>query len=771
MFKSCLRFVVISLFCLWISGSGQFGGAQSATSAYEFSKSGGFGKSSVVGWAKRAVQGYNMRVWLSNEMILGNQAAQNVSLVGLDYPAGTNTEHLFGGGPIIGGIVNGQRRVSSGYWEGAQEFNPELRDTARDRFWITSASDTLYDPTRPGYYKGATNIRGIDDDSDGKVDEDELDGHDNDGDWDLLNNDIGADGVPDSLEVGCNGPYNSTTNVDPANDNYDPTKLDACHPDAGGVLRRKDHRDRYTEKNRVPDHGEPHVDEDFGALSDHDMYCSATDTFSIPNISTLLPLGIKVWMKSFAWQGPDFDGILPIEYFFVNVGRHTIRNVYLGWTADMDVGPLSAGNFAATNYAGYLPEVRTAYTHNAVDRGSTPLGLTVLGSSRRLDSVNFVFRRWAGGATVSGDSLQYGWLNCEAFQPLCIEPDQPPSTPDDVRMIIAFGPLGDMRPGDTVKMAVALVSGTGITSGPLPMLENAKKAIRFYSGGFRPAIRPISPCLEIIPGFKKVTLKWGRTTPCESGRPGVDPMSIWDDSNHVADSYPPDHWRRINPPQGHVKGGRIFEGYRLYRSEDPLGSLNSFTLLKQFDIDDEFEYNAGLDTMFVDSNLVRGKRYWYTVTSFGIPDRTIIPTSPAPGITIYDTLYSGTPESPIESSRQSIDLTFSVSDRSGQVLVVPNPYRVDQDYTFENGGWEGRGADWTENNRRIKFIHLPKKCTIRVFTITGDQVTTLEHDDPVRGELDWDLLSETYRALASGVYIYSVESDLGRQIGKFVLIR
>ena len=27
-----------------------------------------------------------------------------------------------------------------------------------------------------------------------------------------------------------------------------------------------------TEKNGIPDHGEPHVDEDYGAISDNDLY-------------------------------------------------------------------------------------------------------------------------------------------------------------------------------------------------------------------------------------------------------------------------------------------------------------------------------------------------------------------------------------------------------------------------------------------------------------------------------------------------------------------
>ncbi len=142
---------------------------------------------------------------------------------------------------------------------------------------------------------------------------------------------------------------------------------------------------------------------------------------------------------------------------------------------------------------------------------------------------------------------------------------------------------------------------------------------------------------------------------------------------------------------------------------------------------------------------------------------------------IYDTLYSPGPESALNENMTRVDLAFSASDGADQVLVVPNPYRVDEEYTFENGGWEGRGRDWNETKRLVKFIHLPRKCTIRVFSLTGDEITTLEYESPAEhpdsGEMDWDLLSSSNRALASGIYVYTVESDFGRQVGKFVLIR
>ncbi|HTK81190.1 MAG TPA: hypothetical protein VL633_02770 [Bacteroidota bacterium] len=739
---------------------------------FDFSKKGGYRKAAVpTAWTKSIRQGFGMSVIMSNEAILGNQAISDVNAIGWDYPAGSRTEHLFGGGPCIGGIWNGQRRVSAAYWEGTQEFKPEITDSARDRLWIAVASDTLYDPNRPGYYKRGMSVRGVDDDNDGKIDEDELDGLDNDGDWNALTDDIGADGLPDSLEVGCRGAYDPVTNPDPAFDNYFPLGQDLCHQNPDGSTPRKNDKDKYTEKNGLPDHGEPHVDEDYGAVSDHDVYFATTDTFKVPAIGSLLPLGVKIWARSYAWQGKTFEAILPIDYYFINVGKYTIHDVYLGWTADPDVGPVSDGTYATSNYSGYIPELHTAYVHNPVARGATPMGIAFLGSSRPLDSLQFTYQWYPAGSPITGDSLEYGWMDCSAFGGNCILPNQSPATLQDMRVFMFCGPFADLAPGDTVRLSTALVSGNGIDAGVNPLTDNVKTAIKAYTAGYRQPAQPISPCLEATPGYKKVTLRWGRNAICQNGRPSADPMGVWDDSNKVAESFPPDHWRRINPPSGHTRGGRTFEGYRLYRSEDPSGATNSFTLLKQFDLDDEFSFNTGLDTTYVDSNLVRGKRYWYSVTSFGIRDRAIITSIPSPGVVVYDTLYTGETESPFESNYQAVDLSFSVASRPDEVLVVPNPYRSDVDYTLESGGWEGRSRDWTENNRKLKFIHLPKKCTIRIFTLAGDIVSTIEHDDPVKGEVEWDLLSDGHRALASGVYIFSVESDLGKQIGKFVLIR
>jgi hypothetical protein len=741
----------------------------------------------TVAYAKKVSQGFNMKVWISNQMTLGLQAWDAGSgpeipespKFGLEYPVGSGIEHLYGAGPWIGGLVNGVRRVSEGYnGNTAQKFiYPDQRHPLREVFWATSTRN-LDEP----------NKRGCDDDNDGRIDEDDLDGVDNDGDWVIATDDIGADGVADVNESGCKGGYDATSNPDPAYDNYEPTVTDVCHPDQNGTFRRKNDRDIYTEKNGLQDHGEPHVDEDYAAISERDYYTSATDTNAIAGH---FPMGVKVIQKSYAWSGDFAEGVLPFDYYFINIGRSTITQAYVAYFADMDVGPTNKPSYFNNDFACYFDSLRTAYIHNAVDRGSTPLGITVLQTPRPLDSLKYIFKWFDFASSTPGtdDSSLYNWISGNEFPNQLIAPCQNPNNPSDTRFFFSFGPFDEFKPGDTIKVSLALVGGEGIDEGANNLKSNAEKAIKLHKRGYIAPVVPPSPQLKVTEGFRKVTLEWGRSV----GLP--DPEETWDDSNKIAQGYPEDSWRRINPPcgeddgsggcgtghvctNGYLPGGRVFEGYRLYRSEDPNipPGTKTFTLLKQYDLPgDEFGFNVGLETKFVDSNLVRGKRYWYAVTSFGIPDLAVIERPAEGGGVKRDSLFTDPAESSLRENLKQVDLSFSASDNLGEVLVVPNPYRIDQDYTFENGGWEGLGRSWDETKRLVRFIHLPRKCTIRVFTVAGDQVATLQYeapaDKPDMGQMDWDILSESNRALASGLYVFTVESELGTQVGKFALIR
>ena len=103
------------------------------------------------------------------------------------------------------------------------------------------------------------------------------------------------------------------------------------------------------------------------------------------------------------------------------------------------------------------------------------------------------------------------------------------------------------------------------------------------------------------------------------------------------------------------------------------------------------------------------------------------------------------------------------SERLAKVYVVPNPLIV----TSGLSGSDPSG----EIGDRIQFLGLTKRCTIRIFSYTGQLVMTVEHDRETFGN-PWYQLSINNQIIASGVYYFVVEDrDTGeRANGKFVVI-
>ncbi|TPW09952.1 MAG: hypothetical protein FD129_2040, partial [bacterium] len=96
------------------------------------------------------------------------------------------------------------------------------------------------------------------------------------------------------------------------------------------------------------------------------------------------------------------------------------------------------------------------------------------------------------------------------------------------------------------------------------------------------------------------------------------------------------------------------------------------------------------------------------------------------------------------------------------VRVVPNPF----DPSDEAGRLSFRGEP------RIQFINLPSPARVKIFTIAGDLIRTLENDD-TDGTIDWNLKNADGRDVAPGVYMYVAETGDGgqRRNGHFVIIR
>ncbi len=101
----------------------------------------------------------------------------------------------------------------------------------------------------------------------------------------------------------------------------------------------------------------------------------------------------------------------------------------------------------------------------------------------------------------------------------------------------------------------------------------------------------------------------------------------------------------------------------------------------------------------------------------------------------------------------------------GNIYVVPNPY-----VAYSNSENPSLFSD-ARGEKQIQFRNLPKKCTIRIYTITGELVQTIEKDDNT-SIAGWNLLNASGNRIAYGVYIFQVDAPgVGTKIGRFGIIK
>lgn len=112
-----------------------------------------------------------------------------------------------------------------------------------------------------------------------------------------------------------------------------------------------------------------------------------------------------------------------------------------------------------------------------------------------------------------------------------------------------------------------------------------------------------------------------------------------------------------------------------------------------------------------------------------------------------------------EFDKENVDKDFN------DIYVVPNPY-------VAYSGSENPGRTQTKRgDRELQFRNLPPQCTIRIYTLTGELVDTIEKDD--NGSIAyWNLLSSEGMRISYGVYIFHVNvPGVGEKIGRFGVIK
>jgi hypothetical protein len=94
-----------------------------------------------------------------------------------------------------------------------------------------------------------------------------------------------------------------------------------------------------------------------------------------------------------------------------------------------------------------------------------------------------------------------------------------------------------------------------------------------------------------------------------------------------------------------------------------------------------------------------------------------------------------------------------------RIHTVPDPYYVTS--AFEQ----------TTDAKVIKFVNLPAKAIVRIYSSSGVLVSLLEHNSATfGGSEDWNVRNRNNQVVASGVYFYHIEAGDARRVGRFTVV-
>ncbi len=579
-----------------------------------------------------------------------------------------------------------------------------------------------------------------------------------------------------------------------------------------------------------------------GAVSDLDFVCEYTDKYvrdpvTGDTIPYHLPLGLTVKQESYAWNLPTADFFIILSYTFYNTGYKdpysqkdvvdTLDSVYVGlWNNFVVrntnfVRPGSSGYFNVA--AGYDSVRRMAYGFDFDGNNQGPpaksyIAMTLLGADslpKTIDSLRDLstktyFNAWKFRTSIGeqeffspglDDEDPNRWMNRYARMTTSMPADKIATlrtAPSNVTLLLSAGPFKTMYPHDSLKVIFAIVTakmyGQDHPRYDYPeqksiLFKNLGWAQKTYDGedvngnnkldegedinGDRLLTRyslpqpPRRPKVRAEVADNQVTIYWDKNTSEKS----VDPITQLED----------------------------FEGYRVYRSNagadiaTPENFFSDMPIVAEYDIDsNDVGYNTGFYRVKLDEPKTfvgDTNKYWYRFPPSDMNLTHLNGWQYLYAVTAFDKGDSSNKLPSLESAKSLLRVipgTLPNSNKSTGIGIYPNPY-------YARAYWEGSSGG--ERNRKIIFYNLPARCEIRIYTLAGDIVATIDHDAatyngsdiewftkfetllaPAQfsgGEHAWDLISRYDQAIATGLYLVSVkDNETGDvRIGKFLVVK
>ncbi len=356
----------------------------------------------------------------------------------------------------------------------------------------------------------------------------------------------------------------------------------------------------------------------------------------------------------------------------------------------------------------------------------------------------------------------------------------------DYRFLLTIGPYENVAPGDTIRFAIVTGVGMGLNGGVdnywrggaylrgvRQLVQYAYRAYYLGSTDSDPGhpdapdvlnvrddhwkipIPPPSPSLSYTAVGSNVNLVWDNLSE-------ITPDLITGEIDFagyvvVRSTFKPAFQKPYVEADGSVNPGSVLavifkEGYDDSTKAAILADI--FNIYDPGIIDSLRNHGVvvidGIVRNFVDSTAVIGFPYFYAVAAF---DKPAEGKSLLGAFNNYRRTTDGQPD-PVYIT------TPPAADWMNKVRVVPNPF---------NGSTKWSADKLTQE---VEFQNLPPSARIDIYTLAGDHVRTIIHNDPASGSERWNLLNKHGTIVAPGIYLIKITDDKGNyKILKFMVLR
>jgi hypothetical protein len=338
-------------------------------------------------------------------------------------------------------------------------------------------------------------------------------------------------------------------------------------------------------------------------LSDQDSYCVYSDSNNAKDI-----LGVVVAQTGYAFGVKFARDILFYKYDITNVGSKDLEKLYFNLYCDIDVGNVSGGDPEyADDRIGFEKERNLLYFYddgisnewpggktghfgimflktpevNGVEPGITDMHYNLYDDDIDVDSI--LYGIMSSDPNLYNSSIGQRYFHLGNNTELNYDdPNTIPTSGLDMLANIASGPY-TLRVGDTLTFITAFVAGWTYAE----MIAAAEQAQNTINANFELPKPPSRPKLFGMSGDKKSIL-------------------YWDDSAELS--------------KDNFTGEYDFEGYRIYRSRD---KGITWSQIAEYDIINSVGGNKGIQYSYVDTTVINGFEYWYSITAFDRGDELI----------------------------------------------------------------------------------------------------------------------------------------------------